>query len=41
MKKIFYLMAMAIVAATFTACSDDDSQAILSIDPSVSEGIVA
>ena len=41
MKKIFYLMAMAIVAATFTACSDDDSEAILSIDPSVSEGIVA
>ena len=34
-------MAMAIVASTFTACSDDDSEAILSIDPSVSEGIVA
>ena len=41
MKKIFYLMAMAIAAVIFTACSDSDSEANLSVDPSVSEGIVA
>lgn len=41
MKKFFSLMAIAIAAVSFTACSDSDSDAILSVDPSVSEGIVA
>ena len=41
MKKFFCLMAMAIAAVTFTACSESDSEAVFSVDPSVSEGIVA
>ena len=41
MQKIFYLMAVAIVAVSFTGCSESVSESFLSVDPSVSEGIVA
>lgn len=41
MQKIFYLMAVAIAAVSFTACSESVSESFLSVDPSVSEGIVA
>lgn len=41
MQKIFYQMAVAIVAVSFTACSESVSESFLSVDPSVSEGIVA
>lgn len=34
-------MATAIAALTFSACSESDTEHILSVDPSVSEGIVA
>lgn len=41
MKKILYLMAMAITAVTFTGCSESDSEAFFAVDPTVSTGIIA
>lgn len=41
MKKFFSLMAIAIASLSFVSCSDKDVEAILSVDPSFSDGLVA
>ena len=40
MKKFFSLMAIAIASLSFVSCSDKDGEAILTVDPSFSNGLV-